>query len=73
MLTTAAPPWLRRSDQAVIWARTMLLPGRAVIHCETKDLPVGNIAPARTPASVSGVQRGVGWMFGLTWNVLSGS
>ena len=41
MITTAdAPPWLRRSDQAVTWARTMLTPGRAVvIDCETTDLP----------------------------------
>jgi hypothetical protein len=38
--TTTAPPWLRRSDQAVTWARTMLQPGRAVvIDCETTDLP----------------------------------
>jgi hypothetical protein len=38
--TTDAPPWLRRSDQAVTWARTMLSPGRAVvIDCETTDLP----------------------------------
>jgi hypothetical protein len=38
--TTTAPPWLRRSDQAVTWARTMLTPGRAVvIDCETTDLP----------------------------------
>jgi len=41
MLTnTAAPPWLRRSDQAVTWARTMLQPATAVvIDCETTDLP----------------------------------
>ena len=40
MTTTSAPPWLRRSDQAVTWARSMLLPGRAVvIDCETTDLP----------------------------------
>ena len=38
--TTDAPPWLRRSDQAVTWARTMLQPHRAVvIDCETTDLP----------------------------------
>ena len=38
--TTAAPTWLRRSDQAVTWARTMLSPHRAVvIDCETTDLP----------------------------------
>ena len=38
--TTDAPPWLRRSDQAVTWARTMLHPGTAVvIDCETTDLP----------------------------------
>ena len=38
--TTDAPPWLRRSDQAVTWARTMLTPHRAVvIDCETTDLP----------------------------------
>ena len=38
--TTAASPWLRRSDQAVTWARTMLTPGRAVvIDCQTTDLP----------------------------------
>ena len=38
--TTDAPPWLRRSDQAVTWARTMLSPHRAVvIDCETTDLP----------------------------------
>jgi len=38
--TTDAPPWLRRSDQAVAWARTMLSPHRAVvIDCETTDLP----------------------------------
>jgi hypothetical protein len=24
MITTAAPAWLRRSDQAVTWTRTML-------------------------------------------------
>ena len=30
MITTAdAPGWLRRSDQAVTWARTMLTPRRA--------------------------------------------
>ena len=41
MITTAdAPPWLRRPDQAVTWARTMLTPHRAVvIDCETTDLP----------------------------------
>jgi hypothetical protein len=41
MITTStAPPWLRRSDQAVTWARTMLQPHRAVvIDCETTDLP----------------------------------
>jgi len=34
--------WLRRSDQAVTWARTMLTPRRAVvIDCETTDLPGG--------------------------------
>jgi hypothetical protein len=27
MITTDAPAWLRRSDQAVTWARTMLTPG----------------------------------------------
>src|SRR6478609_9211350 len=38
--TTEAPTWLRRSDQAITWARTMLSPGRAVvIDCETTDLP----------------------------------
>jgi hypothetical protein len=38
--TTEAPAWLRRSDQATTWARTMLVPGRAVvIDCETIDLP----------------------------------
>ena len=37
---TDAPTWLRRSDQAVTWARTMLTPHRAVvIDCETTDLP----------------------------------
>ena len=37
-----APAWLRRSDQAVTWARTMLTPRRAVvIDCETTDLPGG--------------------------------
>ena len=40
--TTDAPAWLRRSDQAVTWARTMLQPRRAVvIDCETRDLPGG--------------------------------
>jgi len=40
MMTTTAPPWLRRSDQAVTWARTMLKPDHAVvIDCETTDLP----------------------------------
>jgi hypothetical protein len=41
MITTStAPPWLRRSDQAVTSARTMLSPHRAVvIDCETTDLP----------------------------------
>ena len=42
MITTTAPAWLRRSDQAVTWARTMLTPRRAVvIDCETTDLPGG--------------------------------
>ena len=43
MITTAAAPgWLRRSDQAVTWARAMLTPRRAVvIDCETTDLPGG--------------------------------
>ncbi|MGZ8802516.1 MAG: hypothetical protein ACXWZL_07875 [Mycobacterium sp.] len=42
MVTTDAPAWLRRSDQAVTWARTMLTPRRAVvIDCETTDLPGG--------------------------------
>ena len=43
MITTAdAPGWLRRSDQAVTWARTMLTPRRAVvIDCETTDMPGG--------------------------------
>ena len=46
MITTAdAPAWLRRSDQAVHWARTMLTPRRAVvIDCETTDLPGGLLA-----------------------------
>jgi hypothetical protein len=41
MITTAdAPPWLRRSDQAVTWARNMLRPHTAVIiDTETTDLP----------------------------------
>jgi hypothetical protein len=40
MITTTAPTWLRRSDQAVTWARTMLSPHPAVvIDCETTDLP----------------------------------
>ena len=40
MITAAAPAWLRRSDQAVTWARTMLTPRCAVvIDCETTDLP----------------------------------
>ena len=40
MTTTDAPSWLRRSDQAVTWARGMLSPHRAVvIDCETTDLP----------------------------------
>ena len=44
MITTAAPAWLRRSDQAVTWARTMLQRDRAVvIDCETTDLPGGVI------------------------------
>ena len=38
--TTDAPAWLRRSDQAVSWARTMLQRDHAVvIDCETTDLP----------------------------------
>ena len=38
--TTDAPAWLRRSDQAVSWARAMLQRDRAVvIDCETTDLP----------------------------------
>jgi hypothetical protein len=38
--TRSAPTWLRRSDQAVTWARTMLQPHRAVvIDWETTDLP----------------------------------
>ena len=43
MITTAdAPAWLRRSDQAVTWARTMLTLHRAdAIDCETTDLPGG--------------------------------
>ena len=42
MMTTTAPPWLRRSDQAVTWARNMLQPHRAVvIDCETTELPGG--------------------------------
>jgi len=40
MTTSTAPPWLRRSDQAITWARTMLQPHAAVvIDCETTDLP----------------------------------
>jgi DNA polymerase-3 subunit epsilon len=40
--TTDAPAWLRRSDQAVRWARTMLQRDHAVvIDCETTDLPGG--------------------------------
>jgi hypothetical protein len=40
MTTTTATPWLRRSDQVVTWARSMLSPHRAVvIDCETTDLP----------------------------------
>ena len=40
MITTDAPSWLRRSDQAISWARAMLARGRAVvIDCETTDLP----------------------------------
>lgn len=40
MMTTTAPPWLRRSDQAVTWARNMLRPHTAVIiDTETTDLP----------------------------------
>ena len=45
MITTTTPhTWLRRSDQAVTWARTMLSPHRAVvIDCETTDLPGGDV------------------------------
>src|SRR6476620_5782642 len=49
--TTDAPPWLRRSDQAVALARTMLSPHRAVvIDCETTDLPgaLGEVAVVDT-------------------------
>lgn len=53
--TTDAPTWLRRSDQAVTWARTMLLPKRAVvIDCETTDLPgalTGRIGYQNLPSS----------------------
>ena len=36
MITTGeAPPWLRRSDQAVTWARTMLTPRRAAPSSST--------------------------------------
>ena len=46
--TTDAPAWLRRSDQAVGWARTMLQRDHAVvIDCETTDLPGGNDWPGR--------------------------
>jgi len=31
IITTDAPAWLRRSDQAVTWARAMLQPRRAVV------------------------------------------
>ncbi|MGB8384829.1 MAG: hypothetical protein WCG47_26910, partial [Dermatophilaceae bacterium] len=49
MITTDAPAWLRRSDQAVTWARTMLTPRRAVvIDCETTDLP-GGVTLLRMP------------------------
>ena len=44
MITATADvtAWLRRSDQGVSWARTMLTPHRAVvIDCETTDLPGG--------------------------------
>ena len=48
MTTTTAPSWLRRSDQAVTWARGMLSPHRAVvIDCETTDLP-GRISGRRS-------------------------
>jgi hypothetical protein len=43
MITTDAPAWLRRSDRAVTWVRTMLTPRHAVvIDCETTDLPGGD-------------------------------
>ena len=34
----AAPAWLRRSDQAVTWARTMLTPRRAVVIAAEADV-----------------------------------
>jgi len=46
--TTDAPTWLRRSDQAITWASTMLQPRRAVvINCETTDLPGAPVGKAR--------------------------
>ncbi len=66
--TTEAPTWLRRSDQAVTWARTMLTPGRAVvIDCETTDLPgaiTGRMRYQKYPNSLRSflaIRRGAGW------------
>lgn len=43
MIIAAVQPWLRRSDQAVRWARNMLRPGHAVIvDTQAADLP-GNL------------------------------
>ena len=58
MITTTAdaPAWLRRSDQAVHWARTMLTPRRAVvIDCETTDLP--GAVTATTVIRTCGIAR----------------
>jgi hypothetical protein len=38
MITTAAPAWLRRSDQALTLARTMLTPRRAVVSTARQQI-----------------------------------
>lgn len=55
MMTTAAPPWLRRSDQAVTWARNLLHPRTAVIIDTEQQICRGQLV-ARSDIRTCGIE-----------------
>jgi len=72
MIIAAVQPWLRRSDQAVRWARNMLRPGHAVIvDTQAADLP-GNLCEIAVLTSSPPYRTGIpsAWVQAAWWLTL---